>query len=952
MCYHDVFHNGCGVLLLHRHIYYIYIDTKVDVHMNQGGYAGGSGTYYPNVNTDIGGGYYDGYNNGGENNVDDGVVVDGNGVAYYYDEGSNADFQYDASYYDNNAAATTIDNMDPYINESEGSFVILGRTCNYQHPLVVHASNHCGVDDDNPASGGIIKGDPISAIATASLLTSAAECNEQRQGQQVKNLMYVASHATNNNGVGAIAGGKKKNIQSHNDRGSRMTLLYDINNNNDSNDLTTTATSIYSSYVAHPEAETTTLDALHTVLFGAFHIDTATTTTSNTIINNNNVRQQRPNHAYSPAHGPASYVHKCINGNNKFNTSLRPEEKYCAGIHSIFEVSTPTITTGRSVGGGGRVCTISPFGVRVHTCGGMVLLSSSSSSGNSSSARHNTKSTILAGMTCGMLMPGGGEGRFAVIGGMSSSSTTTTTCASSSSHHHVHCIDLHHDMKIVSSHSLMSSSVAATSGAQSLLCVSDMAVNNERNHVVVGCTDGSIRVLDSHRKNVEIAKTKSHIGGVSCIAVSDNLIAATGYSSPPCTSVSTTTMTSLSYPYPASHVLLYDVRALGRGGIPHAALSAGGRGGPRYVTFLPNGELLVGSGQTFGGFEIIVPFQHLTTNDVNGRDPMSSFFQPELSSGESMTVVHLGGDDGWDLRVGTSYGRVLRYGLNDCSIEKSISKSTMLSGFLTDPLDVPPSFVISPPALTIDPTILCSNRPSSSLETGIHGWNVFDSYVMGSNPKLSYDGAMFHPRYPQVKVRALVAQKAMIHPPKRLLSSMLRTKLEESPEGVFPTSSLDMRNNLMTPLVDGDCKTIVSNILPNPNKIIYSTEVFATCYDVTVKNQLRKVQDSNYQPNNDRASSDEVQDDIPLRYRLMIRPPFYKVANFDYSLYNESGLWVGWDYASTFSNSFACSVLALLYFVTEIRTTALQLQLCGNELALPSGKHERRETSKLYFSLT
>ena len=609
--------------------------------MNQGVYAGGSGEYYPNVNTDIGGGYYD----DGEYYVDDGVVVDENGVAYYYDEQgdqhyatNSADFQYDASYYDNNAAAAaTTDEI-----ESEG-FVILGRRCNYQPPLVIHASDHCGMDDDNPASGGIIKGDPISAIATASLLHSSADNNEeQRQGQKLKNLMYVASHTTSGSNAGTIAGGKKKNIQSHNERGSRMTLLYDINNNNSNGD--STSTSIYSSYVAHPEAESTTLDALHTVLFGAFHIDTASAT-SNTI--NNNVRQQqqqqynskRPSHAYGPAYGPASYVHKCINSNNKFNTSVsqqRPEEKYCAGIHSIFEVSTPTSTTGRSDGGGGRVCTISPYGVRVHTRGGMVLLSSSSSSGNtSSSARHNSKSTTLAGMTCGMLMPGGGEGRFAVIGGMSTSTTTTTSVSSSSSssHYHVHCVDLHRDMKIVSSHSLMSSSTAASA---SVLCVSDMAVNNERNHVVVGCTDGTIRVLDSHRKNVEIAKTKSHIGGVSCIAVSDNLIAATGYSSPPCTSVSTTTtMTSLSYPYPASHVLLYDVRALGRGGIPHVSLSAGGRGGPRYVNFLPNGELLVGSGQTYGGFEVIVPFQHLSTDDVNGRDPMSSFFQPELSSGES-----------------------------------------------------------------------------------------------------------------------------------------------------------------------------------------------------------------------------------------------------------------------------------------------------------------------------
>lgn len=45
---------------------------------------------------------------------------------------------------------------------------------------------------------------------------------------------------------------------------------------------------------------------------------------------------------------------------------------------------------------------------------------------------------------------------------------------------------------------------------------------------------------------------------------------------------------------------------------------------------------------------------------------------------------------------------------------------------------------------------------------------------------------------------------------------------------------------------------------------------------------------------------------------------------------------LGWDYAPTFSNSFTCAVISLLYFVKEIRLTALGLQLCGDDVSIPS----------------
>ena len=53
------------------------------------------------------------------------------------------------------------------------------------------------------------------------------------------------------------------------------------------------------------------------------------------------------------------------------------------------------------------------------------------------------------------------------------------------------------------------------------MAVSDMAMNYERNNIVVGCTDGTIRVLDGGRRNAEVAKSKAQLGGVAKVAVSE-----------------------------------------------------------------------------------------------------------------------------------------------------------------------------------------------------------------------------------------------------------------------------------------------------------------------------------------------------------------------------------------------------------------------------------------------
>jgi hypothetical protein len=415
------------------------------------------------------------------------------------------------------------------------------------------------------------------------------------------------------------------------------------------------------------------------------------------------------------------------------------------------------------------------------------------------------------------------------------------------------------------------------------------------------------------------------------------------------------------------------------------------RGGPRFVNFLPDGKLLVGSGQTFGSLEIITPFH----DDATAGPSSSSFFQPDLNAGESMTTINLDNGNG-DLHIGTSYGRVLRYRLaayrktihdtnrtpqavlegsggflGGLDSSKGVGRGSASSGVnkpvirpAKEPLDIP-SFAPSPPELTIDPKILCSSARSSP-DCHVQGWNVFDGYVMTSNPILSSENALLHPRYSRSSVTATtlgpLSTTALVAPSKRRLSRNLQVKLEESTADsvkVFPTSSLGMYDLLTPPEIIKEEISILQRrgkndskvkmkVFPNPNKLIYSTEQFSACYDAT-SNPRKAVRD-NYQGREvDEEDLIESEDtDIPRRYRLMIRPPFYKVTNFDYTLYNDTGIWVGWDYAPSFANSFACSVLTLLYFIEEIRSTALQLQLCSNEMSIQIQKHARRETSKLF----
>ena len=347
-------------------------------------------------------------------------------------------------------------------------------------------------------------------------------------------------------------------------------------------------------------------------------------------------------------------------------------------------------------------------------------------------------------------------------------------------------------------------------------------------------------------------------------------------------------------------------------------------GGPRYVDFLPDGNLLCGSGQVFGSFEIIKPFEQ------HASHAETQFFQPELTAGESMTTVDLFGEE---LYIGTSHGRVLQYGMTNRE-ETSKHSTTTVN---TEQLDMPP-FVPSPPKLSIDATILCSD------EQVIQGYDLFNGYAMASKPLISSDKSLLHPRYSRAKASATTLgplSRPLVPPSKRWLSKKLLTELNNLPgrttqsrgERVFPTDTIGL-DGLLTS--DEESKGGKKISFQNPNKLIYSKAGFFAAYDASA-NPRKKL--------NDVVDDEET---IPKRYRLFVRPPFYKVTNFDYTQYNDSGLFNGWDFAASFANSFACSVITMLFHVDEVRNIAVQLQLCSKELSIEPGVSVTAELGLLF----
>ena len=287
------------------------------------------------------------------------------------------------------------------------------------------------------------------------------------------------------------------------------------------------------------------------------------------------------------------------------------------------------------------------------------------------------------------------------------------------------------------------------------------------------------------------------------------------------------------------------------------------------------------SGQTYGGFELISPLENVS-NVVHG----TTFFQPELSAGESMTTVSI--HDG-ELVIGTSCGRVLEYTLS--SYEEKTGYSQRRS---KEKLDMPP-FSPHPSELVIDPYVLCSTQTEIP-----PGWNVFDAYAMAVDPIVSEDKARFHSRYVDGKVSSSslgpMSKKLLVAPPQRWLSKEVQAMIDASADvgvgggvgKVLPTTNISGLGDLIgedQPVDESKNKRVLS--IPNPNKIL-SSDLFGTCYDVTA-DPRKRIQGFQSEKSSEEDYIENEESGIPQRYRMTIR----KVANFDYTRYNETGVWVG-----------------------------------------------------------
>jgi WD40 repeat protein len=457
---------------------------------------------------------------------------------------------------------------------------------------------------------------------------------------------------------------------------------------------------LFSSVAGHPEASASTLQAVYKTVYGISKVLATPAMGAGG-------RHFPPSHAYLPPYGGGELAENITAPHNLVMMTAygapaqQPQQQPGhMGINELLPL------------GEGYVASVSPSAVRIHSYGGLQLND------------HNVE-----GMLSGSIHPHSGPGGVTHIsvGGLSVSGITACTApgnadATKASTFHknncnIHTLDLWQGLRPVYSRSF-----SHGSGSSEPVAATAMATSHERGSVVAGCTDGNIRLFDGSLR--ELATIKSHLGGVSSIAVSPDglLIATTGYSSKAKPTSSGGTSTAL-YAFPDPRAYIYDIRYLGRGGISHPF--AGLKGAPRFVKFMPDVEgcasnrLLVASGKPGGGMQIITPF-----DPTDGSD--TSFLLPQLQQGESMTAFSTPVDDGDLLAVGTSMGRVLNFRLSGLDHEKpsktkTATTSSWSRGSTASSFSAPetttsvklqkqvleiPDFLPKMPALSLDPTLL------------------------------------------------------------------------------------------------------------------------------------------------------------------------------------------------------------------------------------------------------
>jgi WD40 repeat protein len=713
---------------------------------------------------------------------------------------------------------------------------------------------------------------------------------------------------------------------------------------------------LYSSVAGHPEASPSTLAATYQCMYGI----------SKTVPLPPS-RQHVPSHAYRPPYGSSSVETASTLLNTNTTRGGAEIQQGHIGINSLLPLK-------------GYVASISPSAVRIHSHGGLQL--------------HDHD---LEGMICGTIHPHSNQDipTHISVGGIPLGDSSPNK----RNKHEVHCMDIWQGLRVVSSRAFKDSYSSSQQPQPQEMGVTAMGTSQERGCVVAGCSDGYIRVLDGSLR--EIASIKSHSGGVSSVAVSDDghLIATTGYGSRMASKG-----TSFLYAFPDPTVFIYDIRYLGRGGVPHPF--AGLRGAPQFLSFLPDidrlasNRLLVGSGQAGGGLQILTPFE--AQNETS-----TSFLLLPLDQGEAISaIVRSEGD----MAFGTTSGRVLQYRMAGYDTSSG-TKSAMSSSSPTRGVFVPgsgktsnrnnllqsnrpatssltshrkteklplemPSFLPPIPALSLDPILLQGNDPNLRNGPTDKIKALFTTYILQANPTVTFIG-----NTPEEAMSTFgpIGERPIVATSRRTVATRFINEATAS-DGDYgvtvPTSKLEV--DLLArhePVPRKYNSKMPLEVILNPNKLLHTPSLSSLCYEDGLNRRTQKkgkrgigmvrvcslcsivyhrlLPRSLLQLSLTRicfcksGGGDLQEQEVPNRYRLQLRPTYKSSGAFDPGEYNNSGLYPGWDYAPTMPNAFAPPVLLLLYFVPEVRNAILAAQC--NEKLFSTRLYEKALSPELGF---
>lgn len=707
--------------------------------------------------------------------------------------------------------------------------------------------------------------------------------------------LYVAtvttSHTSNNNASfnNIQSRSRGRGLQDHNYRHGRASLMatYDIGLGN-----------IYSIVQSHPEAEPKTLQTIYESVYGCY-----VSKDRHHPPNGARSLPRIPNHAYKPCFGDVDPVCSATNAISS------PDGSDVFGYSGDCQMGVQTILP---VTGQGNVISLSPSAVRLHTTGGLQVFDCE-----------------IEGMICGTPHPVNGSSNQSMthitIGGIATSSihnsSTRTTIVPSqrNTKYHVQCLDIWQGFRNVSSCVLGQTTNKKDSNEE--LAATALATCYSRSCIMAGCSDGTLRLLDG-RGLREHGKYKSHNGGVVNMAVSEDgtLVATTGYGSLVTANRGGTDSGNCLYAFPDTSVLIYDIRYMGRGGISHSF--SGLRGGPRFVAFIPNtveettvsNRLLVASGQTGGGMQIIAPFQEESTFSK------SSYIVPQLKRGEAISSLCISEDC---LALGTSQGNVLQYKLagyesNLTSLSTNMSMnqsgvfmpsiarraqsggssiSTLSRGTTGSsrisiekiPLKVP-SFHPPLPALSLDAALLLAPDPNIRNGTNDKMKNIISSYILVAEPTVT----------PISDLRQRLATEPIV-PQIRLQVSADLVKEATQAAGflqTIPASSLnlDLFDDHRTEHHVTPRNKLTSLLHQNPNKMIYTNKLF----DLLYRENLNRVKryGKGLGKHTSSLSIDSIDDgaklvEIPSRYRVKLRPSHLSASSFNHWECNKTGLLPG-----------------------------------------------------------